>query len=173
MYEYPELPRTTDNIWSVKTVSHLNKPRYVLVGFQTNKKENKIADASRFNHLKITGIRLYLNSNVYPYHMHDVDIKNGRFAELYQAYVDIQSSYYNGLETKNPFGNSYGKFQVDTLFAFDTSRSDESLESGAVDIKLEIKASENIADKCAAYCLIIYDNLFEYSPLDALVVRSV
>ena len=30
LYEYPELPQTTHHMWSVKTVSHLNKPRYVL-----------------------------------------------------------------------------------------------------------------------------------------------
>lgn len=173
LYEYPVLPQTTDNIWTVKTVSNLNKPRYVLVGFQTDKKDKKTADASKFNHLKITSVRLYLNTSVYPYNMHEVDVGGGLFSELYQSFADIQSSYYNGLEDKNSFGTSYSDFQMNTIFAFDTSRVDESLLNGAVDIKLEIKAKENISANTAAYCLIIYENGFEYSPLDGLVFRCV
>lgn len=173
LYEYPVLPQTTHHIWPIKTVSHLNKPRYVLVGFQHDKKEKKTADASRFGSTHINNVHLHLNSNEYPSHMHDFNVGLGKFAEIYQAYAGIQSSYYNGLENKNPFGRGYGRYQVDTIFAFDTSRSDESIKNGAVDIRLEIKASENIPANCAAYCLIIYENEFEYSPFDGMVVRNV
>ena len=41
LYQYPELPQSTNLIWSVKTVSQLNKPRYVLVAFQGDKNEKK------------------------------------------------------------------------------------------------------------------------------------
>ncbi|XP_031632652.1 uncharacterized protein LOC116346630 [Contarinia nasturtii] len=173
LYEYPELPQTMNHVWSVKAVSHLNKPRYVLVAFQHDKKDNKIADASKFNSLKINSVRLHLNSQVYPYHMHEFDIGAGRFSELYEAYANIQSSYYNGAENRNQFAIDFAKFQTNGMFAFDVSRSDESVKNGAVDIRLEIKASENIPAKCTAYCLIIYDNEFVYSPLDGIVERSV
>lgn len=173
LYEYPELPETTSHVWSVKTVSHLNKPRYVLVGFQHNSINNKTADASKFNVVRVNGVRLHLNSSVYPYHMHELDIGGGRFSELYEAYANIQSSYYNGAENKNLFANTVKDFQLDVLFAFDTSRSDDSLNSGAIDIRLEIKAKENLAAKTTAYCLIIYENEFVYSPFDGTVVRSV
>ena len=105
--------------------------------------------------------------------MHDVDIGKGRYSELYEAYANIQSSYYNGMEIKNLFANSLKPFQSDALFAFDTSRSDESNKNGGIDIRLEIKASENIAAKTTAFCLIIYENEFVYSPFDGMVVRSV
>ena len=38
LYEYPLLPQTTKHVWSVKASTQLEKPRYVIVGFQTNRK---------------------------------------------------------------------------------------------------------------------------------------
>lgn len=172
MYEYPELPQTTSHVWSVKTVSHVNKPRFVLVGFHHNKKGKKIEDSSKFNSMHITNLRLYLNSQVYPYNMHDVDISGGKFAELYNAYANIQSSYYTGGEDQNLFAIDYKDFQTNTLFAFDTSRSDETVKNGSVDIRIELNASENMLPNTTAYCLIIYENEFTYSPLDGIVSRS-
>lgn len=173
MYEYPELPQTMTHLWSVKTVSHLHRPRYVLVGLQTDRRGNKTEDASKFKGAKVKSIRLYLNSQVYPYHMHEIDVEGGRFSELYNAYANIQSSYYNGSDDQNLFARDYREFQTDVLFAFDTSRSDESIENGTVDIRIEIDAKENFDAKTSAFCLIIYDNQFTYSPHDGTVSRCV
>lgn len=173
LYEYPELPQTMNHVWTVKSVSHWNKPRYVFVAFQHDKKENKIADASKFNSLRINSVRLHLNSQVYPYHMHELDFPAGRFSEIYEAYANIQSSYYHGEENKNQFAINFRDFQRNAVFAFDVSRSDETIKNGAVDIRLDIKATHNFPAKCSAYCLIIYDDEFVYSPLDGIVERSV
>lgn len=173
LYEYPELPPTTDHVWAVKTVTHLNKPRYVLVAFQHDKKDNKVADASKFNSLHINSVRLQLNSQVYPYHMHDVDISVGKYTELYETYANIQSSYYNGAEHRNLFAIDFKHFQTCPIFAFDVSRTDESVQNGTVDIRVVISTTTNFPTKTTAYCLIIYDNEFVYSPLDGTVERCV
>lgn len=173
LYEYPELAQTTDHLWSIKTVSHLHKPRYVIVAFQKERKEKKNQDASKFDSLHINSVRLHMNSTVYPYHMHEVNIAEGRCLELYEAYTQIQTSYYNGMETKNLFNSNLNEFQSDVLFTFDVSHADESLKNGSIDIRLEIKATQNLPAKTTAYCLIIYENAFDYSPSDGLVVKRV
>lgn len=40
LYEYPQLPETSKHIWTVKTSSQLEKPRYVILAFQTDR--NKV-----------------------------------------------------------------------------------------------------------------------------------
>lgn len=105
--------------------------------------------------------------------MNDIDIKKAKYAELYQSYANIQPSYYNGVEGKNHLANNFADFQTDVMFAFDTSRSDETLKNGTIDIRLEIKASENFPTEVTAFCLIIYENEFTYSPADGLVERRV
>lgn len=170
---YITLADKKNHIWSVKAVSQFNKPRYVFVTFQHGKNEKKVEEASRFSSVNVNSVRLYLNSSVFPYHMNDLDVSQAKYAELYQAYESIQQSYYNGEEGINQFGNGFGAFQADVMFAFDTSRSDESHKNGTIDIRLEIKASANIPSNTTAYCLIIYENEFMYSPADGLVERLV
>lgn len=174
MFEYPILPTTTTSvIWQVKTVSSLSRPRYVILGFQHDRKNVKVKDASKFDHCNIEEVRLHLNSQIYPYHMDMFNIEDNSFAELYNAYSNIQPSYYNGTEHVNPFNLDCGEFQSSPLFTFDTSRADESLINSAIDIKIEIKTSAHFQANTSAYALILYDSHFSYTPFDSLVVRSV
>lgn len=173
MIVYPQLPQTTSHMWAVKTVSHMNRPRYVVVGFQTNRKDVRVANATLFDHCNVTDLRLHINSQIYPYNMNELNITDGKYAELYHLYTNIQSSYYNGTEPLNLFNLSIGNFQSSPLFAFDTSRADESLINSSVDIRIEIRTRENMPANTAAYCLIIYDNQYAYSPLDGIVMRKI
>lgn len=172
LVEHPALPQTTSHMWAVKTVQHLKRPRYVVLGLQTNRERVHTVDSSKFDICHITSVRLHLNSQIYPYNLNDVVIGGGIYSELYNIYSHIHPSYYNYSEAANPFGLKFGEYQNCPLFAFDTTHADESLISTSVDIKIEIKTSVNIPINTAAYCLIIYDNEFTYSPLDSLVVRS-
>lgn len=172
MIEYPQLPATTSHIWSVKTVPSVKRPRYVIVGLQTERNGVRTRSASQFDSCFITQMRLHLNAQIYPYHMNDIDIGGGLLAELYQNYANIQASYYNNTEPLNLFLLKSPDFQFSPLFVFDTSRADESLIDSSVDIRVEIKTRENIPANTAAYCVIIYDNEFSYSPFDGIVTRK-
>lgn len=173
MVVFPQLTQTNSHMWAVKTVSHVNRPRFIVVGFQTNRNAVATVDASLFDSCTISQLRLHLNSQIFPYNMNDIDIEGAQYSELYDMYTRIQQSYYHGTETTNFFALKYGHFQSCPLFAFDTSRADESLIDSSVDIKVEFKTRENIADNTAAFCLIVYDNEFSYSPFDGLVVRNI
>lgn len=173
LVEYPQLSQTSSHMWQVKTVSHVNRPRFVVVGFQTNRDNLITANSSQFDDANVREIRLHLNSQIYPYNMNEINLKAGQYAELFDMYSHIHSSYYNGAEAANPFGSSFLDYQSCPVFAFDTTRADESLIDSAVDVKVEIKTHENIPEKTTAFCLIVYDNEFTYSPFDGLVVRNI
>lgn len=173
LVEYPELPQTNSHMWSVKTVSHVNRPRYVIVGLQTGRNNSPTVNASKFDPCHMSELRLHMNSQIYPYNMNQINIGGALYAELFEMYTRIHSTYYNGTEPSNLFALSYQTFQSCPLFAFDTSRADESLIDSSVDIKVEMKTSANVPANTAAFCLIIYDNEFTYSPFDGLVVRNV
>lgn len=173
MMDYPTLPATRDLIWAVKTVAYLNRPRYVVIGLQTNRNRQITVNAAEFDDCRVTELRLHLNSQIYPYNMNEYSVYDGIYSELYDMYSRIHFSYYNNTEPMNPFEITHAKFQECPLFAFDTSRADESLITSSVDIKIEIKASDNIPAGTSAYCLIVYDNEFTYSPFDGIVERSI
>ena len=61
LFYHPLLPTSTRHVWTVKTATQMEKPRYVIVGFQTNRDNVATRNASHFDHVNLTNIRLYLN----------------------------------------------------------------------------------------------------------------
>jgi len=66
LYEFLLLHRTTKHSWCIKTVTQLEKPRYVIFALQVSRKNIMSANTSRFDHCKLNNVKLYLNSEYYP-----------------------------------------------------------------------------------------------------------
>lgn len=58
LYEFPLLQRTTKHSWPIKTATQLEKPRYVVFVPQTGRKNVMSEDTSRFDHCKLTNVKL-------------------------------------------------------------------------------------------------------------------
>lgn len=165
IHEYPVLPQTTSQTWTVKTLSVIEKPRYVIVGFQTNRKDVSDKNASHFDFCNLNNIKLYLNGTYYPY-----DPLNGKKSLFYEYYSKFQSSYYAGSDDQ-PCLSKKDFVEKIPLFVCDCSKQSESVKSGTIDVRLEIETSSAIPANTAAYCLIISDGLVYYSPLSGNVKK--
>ena len=82
LYEYPILPQSPKHVWTVKTSNQLEKPRFIILAFQTNRKNLKTANASRFDHCNLSNVKLFLNSQYYPYGNLNLDINNQELGKL-------------------------------------------------------------------------------------------
>ncbi|XP_026819523.1 uncharacterized protein LOC113558234 [Rhopalosiphum maidis] len=89
--EYPFLPQNTSHSWKVKTS---NNTRYVIIGFQTDRKNSSSKAMSFFDHCKIKNVKVYLNSEIFPYEDFQSDFTKNKMATLYHAYTEFQKSYY-------------------------------------------------------------------------------
>ncbi|HYT41871.1 MAG TPA: hypothetical protein VEP90_05965, partial [Methylomirabilota bacterium] len=163
LIEYPVLPQISRINWTVKTSSQLEKPRYVIVGFQTARKNFLTRDASRFDNCNITNIKAYLNAEMFPYDNMQLNFGDNVWALLYEMYVAFQKSYYN--RDALPVYSPQEFKEHAPLFVIDCSRQNDTLKTGTVDIRLEIEASANFPANTAAYCLVIHDRLVTYNPL--------
>lgn len=172
--ENPTLQQSNRNIWSVKTSTNVNKPRYIVLGFQTAKNNVITADMSRFNHCNVRDLKIYLNAECYPYESLSVNFQNGEYIVLYNMFTNFYESYFNG-EKKNACPLlSYTEFAtIAPLFVFDCSRQNEALKTTIVDIKIELQTHENIPENTAAYCLIIHDNQYTYNPFTNIVNKTI
>ena len=94
LYEYPLLPTTSQHVWTVKTSNQLKKPHFVILGFQTNRKGQTASNASRFDHCNISNVKLFLNSQYYPYGNLNLNINQNQYALLYDMYTSFQKIYY-------------------------------------------------------------------------------
>jgi len=154
----------------VKTSSHLEKLRYVVLGFQTNR-QNKDRNASHFDHVALRDIKLYLNSQCYPYGNLNLDITNNHFALLYVMYCRFHTVYYGKeaepLLSKTEFLNDapfcrHGLLEAKRIFEHRSGGCAFGFESHA-----------NFPAETTAYCLIIHDCEVDYSPLSDDVNKRV
>lgn len=174
LYEYPALPTTDKHMWSIKTSNNLNKPRYVIVGFQTDRDRIIAKNAADFDHCQITDVKVHLNSESFPYENLNLNFDVSMYMQAFINYAQFKRSYYhNGSNSDHTLLN-YTQFKDNgPLFIVDCSRQNEAIKSSMIDIRLEITAKANFPAKTSAYCLIIHDNIISYNPYTNVVNRTI
>lgn len=171
LYEYPMLPSTTRHVWTVKTSNQLEKPRFVILAFQTARRVVKTANASRFDHCDISNVKLFLNSQYYPYGNLNLDVNRNQYALLYEMYGKFQNAYYD--KDSEPLLSKKEFLQYAPLIVIDCSKQNESLKQAPVDVRIELEAKTNFPANTTAYCLILHDRIVDYNPISGDVKKRV
>lgn len=166
LHEYPTLPQTSLQSWTIKTSSELEKPRYVVLAFQVDRKNNIKKDMSQFDSCKLKNFKLYLNSQYFPY-----DNVNGDYSIFYDMLTRFQCSYYD-TPASHPVIDLNSFLNKTPLYVIDCSKQHDGIKSGPVDVRLEIETDEAFKDKTTAYCLLIHDSHVVYTPLTGTVKRA-
>ncbi|XP_018405965.1 PREDICTED: uncharacterized protein LOC108782245 [Cyphomyrmex costatus] len=172
LYEFPLLQSTTKHSWAVKTTSHLEKPRYVILLLQTGKRNVLSQDSTRFDACALVNVKLFLNSDFFPYDDMNVDFERNKVAILYDMYTKFANSYY-GYERNETLLSLAQFISSAPLVVIDCSRQNESVKSATVDIRIEFECRANIPPSTTAYCLIIHDRVIEYIPLTNVVRKII
>lgn len=176
LYEYPALPLTDKHVWTVKTSTQLHTPRYIIIGFQTNRNSVMNANKSNFDHCGLREVKLYLNSEAYPYENLNLNFANDEYALLYYMYLRFQESYYHERTKNQSYAPllQFGEFKtIAPLIVIDCSHQNEALKKSMVDIRVHFQMNENVAEGTTAYCLVIHDNLVTYNPYTNAVHRMI
>lgn len=67
VFENAKMKQTTSDTWQLSTTSKLEKPRFVIFGFQTDRKSVDDKSASEFDHCQISDVKVYIDNQVFPY----------------------------------------------------------------------------------------------------------
>lgn len=167
LFEYPLLQQTQKHTWAIKTTSQLEKPRFVIFGLQTGAKNDILKNMSIFNDCNLTNVKLYLNSEVYPYDNLNLNFTKNYFAMLYHMYTQFQSSYYG--QESGPVMTPKQFKEFAPLAVIDCSHQNEILKSANIDLRLDFDTQINIPNHTTAYCLVIHDKICTYSPTTSIV----
>jgi len=166
------LQNTTRHTWAVKSAAQLEKPRYIIFALQTGRRNVQSKDVSRFDDCNLTNVKVFLNSDFYPYDDMNLDFSKDRIAVLYDMYVKFRRSYYGG-ESDEALLNLTQFKEHGPFVVIDCSHQNEMIKSATVDVRVEFDCRDNIPDNTTAYCLIIHDRIVEYSPLTNIVRKIV
>lgn len=174
LYEYPTLPQTDKHVWAVKASTQVQKPRYIIIGFQSKRNNVINKEMSHFDHCDLTDLKVYLNSDTYPYENLNVDFENNQYAILYHMYSKFQESYYHDSKTITEPLMNFSDFKTKSpLILIDCSRQNETIKHGVIDIRIIMQLKKNFPADTSAYCLIIHENLISYNPYTNIVNRLI
>jgi len=86
LYANPKLGYGSQHSWIVKLSANREKPRFVITGFTLN---------GELITNNLSNLKVYLNSESYPYDNLNVDVSKNQYAHLYEMYTRFQSCNYN------------------------------------------------------------------------------
>lgn len=130
--------------------------------------------SSTFDHCDLKNVKLYLNSQYYPYDNLNLSFTSNRYGLLYNMYARFKSSYYyNDMigKSASPTMTPKDFKQYAPLVVIDCSKQVESVKSSTIDVRLEFESEKDFPNSTTAYCLILHDVIYEYTPLSGVVRR--
>jgi len=153
-----QIPQTTSFSWRLGVKTAPEKPRFIIVGIQTNKSSNQTRNAALFDHANVTNMSVMLNNDKYPNLNADADFSKQRFPVFYKEMSEFLYKFYGAdpmvVSTSiNPIQYK----ELTPLFVFDVSKQNERLDTAVVDITVEMQFSQNVAANTRAYALVISD----------------
>ena len=146
---------------SVKTASE--KPRFIIVAFQTAKDGDKTKNPSTFNHVKLKNAYVTLNSDRYPAVDYNLSFANQKFSSVYDdaALFGVKFFGIDELITHSNITPSDYK-TLYPPFTSDVSKQKEKLKSSVVDIQIKANFTENVPANTRAFALVISDKMLSF-----------
>ena len=150
--------------WRLGVKSSPDIPRFIIVGFQTDKNNDQTTNPAIFNDCEVRNIYVTLNAKRYPDTDYENDFTVNKFSRIYGDAALFRKKFYNMDELiSNSSINPVNYKKLYPLFVFDVTKQSEKLKTSVSDI--HIKASFNGANPPAntiAYAVIISDRLFHF-----------
>lgn len=169
--EKPMPTTTTRDEWQLQSMTSIERPRFVLLVFQTNKRNITTKNVNIFDDCDVRNVKAFINGKSFPYVDMNLDFTKRQCAMLYSAYASFQKSYY-GTDPK-PLLSYQDFLSQGPIFVFDCSKQNETLKGAPVDVRIEIESKQVFPANTSAYCVIIHDRIVEYTPLSNMVRRHV
>ena len=150
------VPESTSFTWRLSVKTAPEKPRFIIVGFQTAKVGDKTKTPSTFDHVNLGNAYVMSNSDRYPAIDYNLSFATQKFARVYgdTALFVVKFLGMDELITESNITPSDDK-TLYPLFTFDVSKEKEKLKSSVVDIQIKANFTENVLANTREFALVI------------------
>ena len=157
------IPQSDNFSWRLSVKSSPEVPRFIIVGFQTDKIGSQKTNPSLFDNVHVSNIYVMLNSTRYPTADYNISFINQKYSRVYGDAAEFRSKFYNMDELiSNPNINPADFKSLYSLFLFDVSKQSERLKYSTTDIQIKMHFSRNVPANTQAYAVIISDRLINF-----------
>ena len=162
-YDNAEILQRTSFSWRLSVKSSPEVPRFIIVGFQTNKSGNQEANPSIFDHVRVNNIYAMLNSTRYPTADYNISFLATKFSRVYGDATEFRTKFFNMDElVSNPNITPSDYRALYPLFLFDVSAQSEKLKYSTTDIQIKMHFNANVPAGTQAYAVTISDRLINF-----------
>ena len=157
------VPESTSFTWQLSVKTALEKPRFIIVGFQTAKDGDQTKNSSRFDHMNLRNAYVMLNSDRYPAVDYNLSFSSQKFSRVYgdAALFGVKFFDMDELITQSNITPSDYK-TLYPLFTSDVSKQKEKLKSSVVDIQTKANFIENVPANIKAFALVISSKMLSF-----------
>ena len=157
------VPQATSFTWRLSVKSSPEKPRYIIVGFQTGKDNDQEQNPSIFDNVDVSNMYATLNSTRYPAVDYNMSFPNQQFCRVYGDAAAFRSKFYHMDElVSNPNITPADYKTLYPLFVFDVSKQSERLKNSTTDIQIKAQFNANVPIGTIAYALVISDKMLTF-----------
>ena len=154
------IPQSTSFSWRLSVKSSPEVPRFIIVGFQTDKINDQEQTPSIFDNLNVRNIHVMLNKDRYPTLDYNLSFPAQQFCRAYGDAAEFRSKFFNMNELiSNPNFTPSEYKALYPLFLFDVSKQSEKIKYSTTDIQIKMELNENVPAGTQAYAVTISDRL--------------
>ena len=158
------VPDTSTNFtWRLGVKSSPDIPRFIIVGFQSDKINSQAFNPAIFDNLNVRNIYVTLNAKRYPDTDYDNSFTTNKFSRLYGDAALFRKKFYNMDELVSNCGINPKEYKtIYPLYVFDVTKQSEKLKTSVSDIHVKASFDNNPGPRTMAYAVIISDRLFHF-----------
>ena len=150
--------QSTQFDWRLSVKSSPEKPRYIIIGFQTDKKNKQTKSPSTFDHNNLKNIYVTLNSRRYPDVDYNISFDKNHISRIYGEAVEFRNKYYGLDELMSNLNIMPHEFKENyPLFVFDVSKQSERLKNTTIDVLVKAQFEKNVPANTEAFAVVISD----------------
>ena len=155
------VPQSTTFSWRLTVRTSPENPRWVVVGFQTDRAGNQTKNAAVFDHCKAKRVWIELNGNPYPSLEHNTDFDKYQVATLYNAISEFLPNYY-GMDNAQSNISPSDFITLFPLHVINISKQPERIKHGVMDMNLRAVFHAAVPASTQAFALVISDRILTF-----------
>ena len=160
--------------WRLGVKSSPDIPRFIIIGFQSDKNNRQTRNPAIFDNLFVRNIYVTLNAKRYPDTDYENDFTTNKYSRIYGDASLFRKKFFNMDElVSNPGIDPNNYKHIYPLYLFDVSKQSEKLKTSVSDIHIKATfnnapapaggaAPDNPPANTMAYAVIISDRLFHF-----------
>ena len=162
--EQTMLTQTLNSTWRLSVIGGVEKPRWIIIGFQTARINTQQQNPAAFNHLNLKNAHVALNSERYPMLDISTNFDRNEYIKLYEMFDDFKKDYY-GIDSLVG-GTQVNVAAYKSLFpiiVFDVRKQNEKIKTGVTDIQVKFEFNAAVPADTTAYAVMISDRFYKLS----------